>query len=266
MDNKSLDKEIKRINKKKSENMDIIKKELQQIRKNLDNNNNNTWLKYLNLKNWLAPSIILSLVIWGFNIRNEKNNSPLNYSLTQSHDVEKLINPNDDVYFTTTPFFTFQLDRNEGGLVKNLFLVTIEDDNIRVTAPQISNSYSKEFKPPQKLDISKVTLLWNQKRNLVNIHFSETFFDISKRRISSAFLILKGQNHSYSVITFLSKLGDKKTNYADTTISFTDLEIFDKHIWEEKTGPKTKDYFLSKYDDTIKNYQKLISWLKDVKL
>lgn len=219
------------------------------------------------LAKFLAPSIIISLALWILNSQNTTNNSPLNYTLAQFEHVPKMVYPGESTYFSLSPFSTFRLNRNDGGLLKDLFLVTVNDeDSITVTAPMISNSSSETHAPIDEINSSQTTLLWNQKKNILSIHFPDIFFDMAKKNVSSAFLILKGQNHSYSVITFLNKLGNEDNDYADMTLAFTDLEIFDKRVWEEKAGPKTKTFFLKKYDNTVTNYKKVIEWLKTVTL
>lgn len=219
------------------------------------------------LGKFLAPSIIISLTLWVLNSQNAVNNSPLNYSLSQLEHVEKLVYPGESTYFTLSPFSTFQLDRNDGGLLKDLFLVTVnEKDTITVAAPVISNSSSENHATIDEINSSQALLLWNQKKDILSVHFPDIFFDMTKKNVASAFLILKGQNHSYSVITFLNKLGNSDNNYADITLTFTDLEIYDKRVWEEKAGPHAASFFLEKYDSTVVNYKKIIEWLKTVTL
>lgn len=212
----------------------------------------------------LAPSIILSSVIFLINTTNTKNNSPLAYTLNLYDSVAKMGIPDDDTVFTASPFSTFSLQRNNGGLLENLFLVTVTtQDKVNVFAPIISNSKSDIYDKNQafKLDGDSL-LLWNQEKDLLNIFFPDTAFDPKKESISTAFIVAKGQNHSYSVITLLHKLGSANESYLDTTLTFTDLEIYDKRVWEEQSLDENYSFFINEYDKTLNKYQVTIDWLK----
>lgn len=216
----------------------------------------------------LAPSIILSFVIFLINTTNTKNTSPLAYTLDLYDSVTKISSPDDDTVFTVSPFSTFSLQRNKGGLLENLFLVTVStQDEVNVFAPIISNSKSDTYDKKQSFEFDGDSLLlWNQEKNLLNIFFPDTAFDPKKESISTAFIVAKGQNHSYSVITLLHKMGSANESYLDTTLTFTDLEIYDKRVWKEQSLDENYSFFITEYDKTLNKYQITIDWLKNFTL
>lgn len=248
------------------DNLKDINKSIENLKKNEGNKTTKNKLKKV-LGNLFAPSIIISILIFCINSQNQKLNSPLEYTLNAGPSIPKITDSNEAM--SLQPFSSFYLKQNNGGKVKKLFLVTLNKENTpSIYAPIIDNNYNSIYQNNQKeIQLSDEPLLiWNPKINLIDIYFPNISLNITNNEIASGFLILKGHNGSYSIITLLHKIGTVNENLKDTTISFTDLEIYDKRVWKEKTLNENYELFIKNYDDTIKNYQSITNWIKSISL
>lgn len=260
-------------NSRIQESLDSISSKLNLVAKNSQSEQQTKFKRISSyLVKLLAPGTIISLAIFLINSNNARDNAPLNYSLDLICDVPKYLphpDEDSDVFFTLSPYANFKFQRNDGGLLKDLFLITFSSDQqIKVHAPIIENS-NNSMKPHPDMHIdtdSGASVVWYTKDNSLAIFFSDSFLDMDHDKASSSFLVTKGQNQTYSIITLLFKIGTKNENYQDHSLTFTDIEIFDKLVWERKTTEENMPSFLNEYDTTIENYQKVIEWLKSVTL
>ncbi|MGM0231236.1 hypothetical protein IGJ28_003328 [Enterococcus sp. AZ091] len=235
---------------------------------------------------YLAPtliSIVISLVTLNMNRNYSESLLPLNYSITKTEDIPKYYpDLNDNIFFSLSAFVHYKLHKNTGGTLTNMFLLTLDrnekvrvhtQQSISVTPDNLDTLYQKYQNTPtlslkiEDLDYdSSSKLLWNTSHNSVYIFYPKIHAGATRDSISTAFLVLKGNNNNTQILTLLQKIGTKEENHTDTLISFTDLQIYDIDFWEKSLSDKpekTKQLFLNIHEATIKKYQKIVQFLKE---
>ncbi|MFK4899245.1 hypothetical protein [Lactococcus petauri] len=245
--------------------------------------------------------ICLSFFIFLIGRSFSNDHQPLDYKLSLSQSNSEKING-----YTLAPTLDISLDRNDSGLEKEIFLADFDSkNNIVITPTSSSKIDTKELLDkiiPKYKEIAKnstdsqdyILKLAKQSSEYLNYDYSIThqeasltrhyslffqeksvtvnFFDgnitlYHQQHISPKFIILKGANNSYQILTFFYILNKTTESDNDVQLSFNGLELFSETYWSNilnnsnlTTNEKKQLEDLKK--DTQDKYDNVLTFLK----
>ncbi|EPI5829093.1 hypothetical protein ACS8GA_002961 [Enterococcus hirae] len=266
-----------------------INKSIENLKKNDDEEETVYKFKKTVKKFWYNDfSIVLSILslLIGFYSLNatlsihsvtqkiNNDNNPLEYSISLKKTILKINTNYPEKNYFNDLYLSYNLKRNDGGKVKELYLLKFNNnENIEIISPIINNTFNNDLtkntepsssqKEKIKFDTSKNKIIWNKKEKNLYIYDSELLMSSTTDTVSIFFLLLLGNNNSTEIITVLQKLGANKENYKDTTVTFSNLDIFDFEKWKQQTMKANITNFEKIYENTISKYQKVVRFTKN---
>lgn len=171
----------------------------------------------------------------------QKNTQPLNYVLTNfQNNVEKVpqtpeqdrINEKSKYGVQTlNPFFPITLTRNNSGLATEFFVARF--NSITSESPEIVQALSKSDSP-KSIDLSLFTAFYTSNSDTINLElFDNKLMLFEKQNPQIIFVILKGINNEYQVITLITQLSKTSTG-KDIKLDFNGLDLFSDYTWDSK--------------------------------
>lgn len=252
-------------------------------------------------------SIFISLFVFIIGKSFSDNHQPLDYQISNIQPNSEKVG---DGNFTASPLLNIFLDRNGGGLKKDIFLADFDNSNNIVITPtshstikiqdlldkiipnlnqiakeatsqsnfesRIATASSDYLKPDYAInhqeasiptDISPYNFFPFIENN--NIQFFDGNLALYHQpKIAPKFIVLKGMDNDYQILTFFYILNKTHDNSKDVVIHFNTLELFSNYSWENKinvknlTSEEKKQIADLKYK-TQEQYTKLLDFIRN---
>lgn len=244
--------------------------------------------------------ICLSIFIFLIGTTFSNDHQPLDYKLSLSQSNSEKYNG-----YTLAPTLDISLDRNNSGLEKEIFLADFDSKNNIVVTPTSTSKINTEALlnkiSPKNKEIAKnatnlqdyILKLAKQSSKYLNSDYSIThqeatiqrhysfphqeksvtisFFDgnialYRQQIISPKFIILKGTDSSYQILTFFYILNKNTGAENDVQLSFNGLELFSDTYWNNKLEnndltSSEKEKLESLKNDTQHKYDEVLKFL-----